>query len=71
MIKTWSKSNYSDQVDTHLAIDEYLDFDRELSTKQSILTDKDIIDEVLVNSADTSSDEDDMEVSEVEFIRSR
>ena len=69
MKKTWSRSNYSDQVDIHFAIDEYLDFDRELSTIQSILTDKDIIHEVLGNSADASSDEDDMEVSEVEFIR--
>ena len=48
---------------------EYIDFDRELSTKQIILTDKYIIQEVLGNSADISSDEDDMKVKEVESIR--
>ena len=40
-----------------------------MSTNQSILTDKDIIHGVLRNSADVNSDEDDMEVSEVESIR--
>ena len=29
--------NYSNQVDTDLAMDEYIDFDRELPTNQSIL----------------------------------
>ena len=48
---------------------EYIDFDRELSTKQSILTDKYIIQEVLGNSADITSDEDDMKVRELESIR--
>ena len=45
------------------------DFDRELSTNQIILTDKNIIHKVLGNSADVSSDEDDIEVSEIESIR--
>ena len=62
-------TNCSDKVDTDLSIDEYIDFDRELSTNQSILTDKDIIHEVLGNSTDVSSDEDDMKGIEVEFIR--
>ena len=43
----------------------YTDFDRELSANQSILTGKDIIHEVLGNSADVSSNEDDMTVSSV------
>ena len=63
------RRNYSDQVDTDFAIDEYIDFDCELSTNQSILTDKDIIHEVLGNSAKVSSGEDHMEVSEIESIR--
>ena len=49
--------------------DEYVDFDRELSTTQRILTEKNIIHEVLGNSAEVSSDEDDMKVSEAESIR--
>ena len=61
--------NYGNQVDTDLAMDEYIDFDRELPTNQSILTDKDTIHEVLGNSADVNSDEDDLEVSEEEFIK--
>lgn len=61
--------NYSNQVDTDLAMDEYIDFDRELPTNQSILTDKDIIHEVLGNSVDVNSDEDDLEVSKEEFIK--
>ena len=60
------RTNYSDQIDTDPA--KYIDFDRELSTNQSILTDKHIIHKVLRNSADVSSDEDDMEVSKVESI---
>ena len=63
------RTNYSDQVNTDFAVDEYIDFDRELSTKQNILTDKDIIYKVLGNSVDVSSDDDDMEMSEVESIR--
>ena len=43
----------------------YIDFDRELSANQSILTGKDIIHEVLGNAADVSSNEDDMVVSRV------
>ena len=43
----------------------YTDFDRELSANQSILTGKDIIHKVLGNSADVSSNEDDMAVSSV------
>ena len=62
------RTNYSDQFDTDLAIDEYIDFDCELSTNQSILIDNHIH-EVLGNSADVSSDEDGMEVSEVESMR--
>ena len=50
------RTNCSDQVDTDLATDEYIDFDRELLTKQSILIDKDIIHEVVGNSADVTSD---------------
>ena len=41
------RTNYID-----LAIDEYIDFDRELSTNQNILRGKDIIDKVLGNSDD-------------------
>ena len=63
------RTNYSDQVNTDFTVDGYIDFDRELSTKQNILTDKDIIYEVLRNSVDVSSDDDDMEMSEVESIR--
>ena len=63
------RRNYSDQVDTDFAIYEYIDFYCEMSTNQSVLTDKDIIHEVLGNSAKVSSGEDDMEVSEVESIR--
>ena len=63
------RANYSEQVDTNFAIDEYIESDRELSSNQSILTDKDIIQEVLSNSADANSDKDDMEVSEVESVR--
>ena len=62
------RTNCSDQFDTDLAIDEYIDFDCELSTNQSILIDNHIH-EVLGNSADVSSDEDGMEVSEVESMR--
>ena len=51
------RTNYND-----LAIDEYIDFDRELSTNHNILRGKDIIDEVLVNS-------DDKKLSAVESIR--
>ena len=40
-----------------------------MSTNQSILIDKNIIHKVLRNSANVSSDEDGMEVSEVEPIR--
>ena len=60
------RTNYSDQIDTNPA--KYIDFDRELSTNQSILTGKHIIHKALRNSADVSSDEDDKEVSEVESI---
>ena len=63
------RANYSEQVDTNFAIDEYIESDRELSSNQSILTDKDIIQEVLSNSVDANSDKDDMEVSEVESVR--
>ena len=45
------------------------DIDRELSTNQIILTDKNITHKVVGNSADVSSDEDDIEVSEIESIR--
>lgn len=50
------RTNCSDQVDTDLATDEYIDFDRELLPKQSILIDKDIIHEVVGNSAGVTSD---------------
>ena len=60
------RTNYSDQIDTDPA--KYIDFDRELLTNQSNLTDKHIIHKVLRNSTDVSSDEDDKEVSEVESI---
>ena len=63
------RTNYSNQVNTDFAVDEYIDFDRELSTKQNILADKDIIYEVLGNFVDVSSDDDDMEMSEVESVR--
>lgn len=63
------RTNYSGQVDTDLAINEYIDIVRELSTKQCTLTDKSIIQKVLGNSADVSSDEADMEVSKVKSIR--
>ena len=66
---TFLRTNYSDQVDTDLAINEYIDIVRELSTKQCTLTDKSIIQKVLGNSADVSSDEADMEVSKVKSIR--
>ena len=62
------RTKYSDQVDTNFAIDEYIDFDHELSTNHIVLTDKNIIHKVLRNFADVSSDEDDMDVSEVESI---
>ena len=61
------RTNCSDQVETGLATDEYIDFDHELLTQQSIVIDKDIIHEVVGNSAVTSN-EDDIEVSEVESI---
>ena len=53
MKKMWSRpcptnldflsTNYSDQVDTDLAINKYITFDREFLITQSILTDKDIV----------------------------
>ena len=63
------RTNYSDQVDTNLTIGEHIFFDLELWSNRSILTDKDIIHEVLGNCTDASSDENDMEVSEEESIR--
>ena len=63
------RTNFCEQVDIDLVIDEQIDFDHELSTNQSILIDKDIIHKVLRNSVDGSSDEDGMELSEVESIR--
>ena len=65
------RTNYSDQVDTNLAINEYNGIGCELSTKQSTLTDKSIILKVLGNSADVSSHEADMEVSKVKSLRKR
>ena len=58
------RTNNSDQIDIDLAIDEYIDFDRELLTNQSTL-----IHEVPGNSSDISSNKDDMQVSKVESIK--
>ena len=52
-------SGHASQVNGALTIDDYIDFDRELCTNQSAISDKDIICEVLSHPVEESSEEDD------------
>ena len=53
------KTNFESQIDGDLTIDDYIDFDRELCTNQSTISDKDIIREVLNQPVEQSWDEED------------
>ena len=53
------KANFKSQVDGDLTNGDYIDFDRELCTNQSTISDKDIICEVLNHPTEESSHEKD------------
>ena len=53
------KTNVESQVDEDLATDDYIDFDRELCTNQSTISEKDIIREVLNHPVEEILDEED------------
>ena len=65
------KSNFESQVDRDLTTDDYIDFDQELCTNQSTISDKDIIHKVRNQSVEESSpeedDDDDDETDDVEM----
>ena len=62
-------SGHESQVDGALTIDDYIDFDRELCTNQSAISDKDIICEVLNHTVEESSEEEDDDDSGVIYTR--
>ena len=53
------ENNFEIQADGDLTFDDYIDFDRELCTSQSTISNKDIICEVLNHPVEESSDEED------------
>ena len=53
------KTNFESQVDRDLTTDDYIDFDQELCTNQSTISDKDIIHEVRNHPVEESSPEED------------
>ena len=69
------KTNFESQVDRDLTTDDYIDFDQELCTNQSTISDKDIIHEVRNHPVEESSpeeeddddDDDDDETDDVEM----
>ena len=65
------KTNFESQVDRDLTTDDYIDFDQELWTNQSTISDKGIIHEVRNHPVEESSpeedDDDDDETDDVEM----
>ena len=65
------KTKFESQVDRDLTTDDYIDFDQELCTNQSTISDKDIIHEVRNHPVEESSpeedDDDDDETDDVEM----
>ena len=53
------ETNFETQADGDLTFDDYIDFDRELCTSQSTISNKDIICEVLNQPVEENSDEED------------
>ena len=61
------KTNFESQVDGDLTTDDYIDFDRELCTNQSTISDYDIIRKILNHPVEESSDKEDDDAGVVEM----